>query len=45
MSLFFELHETVEDFTSELGLMKHTEAADDVKIEIERYLILPFTTQ
>lgn len=25
--------------------MKHTEAADDVKIDIERYLIIPFTTQ
>ena len=34
VSLFFELHETS---TSKIGLMKHTEAADDVKIEVERY--------
>lgn len=34
----------MEDFTSKLGLMKCTEAADDVKLE-GRYLIIPFITQ
>lgn len=45
MSLFFELHETVGDFASKLGLMKHTEAADNVKIELDRHFIIHFITQ
>lgn len=40
MSLFFELCVTVEDFTSKLGLMKCTEAADDVKLEVDTLLFL-----
>jgi len=35
VGLFFELRETAEDLTSKLGLMKHRQAVDDVKIEVE----------
>lgn len=30
----------MEDFTSKLGLMKCTEAADDVKLEVDTLLFL-----
>lgn len=45
MRFSFKLRKTVEDFTHTLSLMKHAEIADDVKFEVERYLIVSFITQ